>query len=667
MKRGLKITLTSVLGLILIVAIVLALLTNLNWARPWINNKVNIATERSFAINGDLTLSWEKPPYEEGGLHRWMPWPHFRAKDIVLGNPAWATTGPDMARIQQVDFTVDLWRLLNKTINLRSVILTEPQLSFEASKDSKNNWTFPQKESKSDWEFHLEDMTIARGTARYVDPIKRADVTARIDTSKDGSVAWKLKGSFNKEKLTGEGTAGALLSLQSHDVKYPVKAELKVGETVITADGTLTDPAHLSALDVSLKIMGASMADLFPLGGLLLPETPKFSTEGRVIGNLQRDRIRLRYEKFKGRVGSSDIGGTLEYLQQEPRPSLRGSVVSNYLNFKDLSALIGADASKAKKEDVESKIPEGKVLPVEPFKTDRWSKMDVDVEFSGKKIIRSEDLPIDNLYTRIKMDNSVLSLTPLNFGVAGGKLTSELKIDGKNSPAEARMKIEARGLKLKSLFPSVESMRASLGEVNGNAELSAKGNAVASLLASTNGNVNALITQGTVSKFILEAIGLNVSSVVASKLFGDKQVQLNCMVSDFGVKNGLMQARTFVVDTTDATIGVQGNIDFAKEALNLKIKPESKGIRIISLRSPLHVDGTFKHPDVGIDKDVVALKAGAAIALGAIAAPAAAIVALINPGEEEASPCAELLSHAAQKNAGGSSTRNIAVKDAKSK
>jgi uncharacterized protein involved in outer membrane biogenesis len=275
--------------------------------------------------------------------------------------------------------------------------------------------------------------------------------------------------------------------------------------------------------------------------------------------------------------------------------------------------------------------------------------MDVQVQFSGAKIIRSEDLPIDNLFTKVQLVNGVLSLSPLNFGVAGGKLTSDIKIDGHSDPAKAQMKIAARGLKLKQLFPKVEEMRASIGEINANAELSGVGNSPAALLGSANGELKGMITEGSISKFILEAMGLNVGSVVVAKMFGDRQVKLNCMASDFAVTNGVMQTRTFIIDTEDATITVDGTINLAKEELNLTIRPQSKGIRVISLRAPLYVKGTFKKPDVGVDKGVVALKAGAAVALGTAAAPLAALLALINPGPVEDSPCGQLLAQVKEK------------------
>ncbi|HZW23582.1 AsmA family protein [Noviherbaspirillum sp.] len=652
MRRGLKIAGISIGALLAVIALLLVIASAFDWNRikPWVNDKVSEATGRAFAINGDLSFRWERPPEQQVGWRRFLPWPHIQAQDITLGNPEWARSGPYMARVKQIDTTINPLALLTKTISIRTLVIDGGNVALEKSKDDKNNWTFKKEENDqpSAWTFALHSLAIKNGNLRYVDPAKKADATASIDTSDDGTVNFKLGGIFNGEKVGGGGKAGGLLTLMERNVQYPVEATLKVGETTITADGRLTDPAHPTALDLKLKILGASMADLFPLSGLVLPETPKFSTEGRVIGSFKPDDIRVRYEKFQGRVGESDIAGTLEYLHRKPRPMLSGEVVSNQLRLTDLRALVGTD-EEANKDDKEAKIPPGKVLPVSPFKTDRWGKMDVKVKFSGKKIVRDKALPIDNLETQVTMDNGVLALAPLNFGIAGGRLTTELNINGRDNPAKAKMKVSARGLRLKEMFPKAESMQASVGEVNGDASLSAAGNSFAALLGSANGEVKSLISQGSISKFVLEAAGLNIASAVAAKLFGDRQVELNCMAADFDVKSGVMQTRLFVIDTADATITADGNVNFKEETLNLTINPESKGVRIISLRSPLYVAGTFKEPDFGVNKGVVAAKAAAATVLGVAAAPAAALLALINPGPAEDSPCVALLKEAGEK------------------
>src|SRR5690606_1395897 len=135
--------------------------------------------------------------------------------------------------------------------------------------------------------------------------------------------------------------------------------------------------------------------------------------------------------------------------------------------FKDLGPLIGADTSdvKGKKQEAPPQPPAGKVLPVAAIGTEAWGAMDADVKFKGRKIIRGENLPLDNIEAHVKLQDRVLSFTPLNFGVAGGTLSNTLHLDGRSKPMQAKMDTAARHLKLKELFPGAESMNASFGEV----------------------------------------------------------------------------------------------------------------------------------------------------------------------------------------------------------
>jgi hypothetical protein len=243
----------------------------------------------------------------------------------------------------------------------------------------------------------------------------------------------------------------------------------------------------------------------------------------------------------------------------------------------------------------------------------------------------------------------VLSLAPLDFGIAGGTLKSNITLDGsghvERTDIKATMTIAARSLDVKKLFPTLETLQASAGHIDGDARLTAVGHSVASLLGSANGEIKAQIDQGSVSKLLLEKMGLNVGNVVLVSVLGDKQVKLNCLASDFAVSNGVMQARSFVVDTDAAVLDITGNIDMSREQLDLRIKPNSTGIRIFSLRTPLMVHGSFKSPVVSFDKGAMALKAGAAIGL-AIVAPIAALIPLTNIGARKESVCPQLLAAA---------------------
>ena len=114
--------------------------------------------------------------------------------------------------------------------------------------------------------------------------------------------------------------------------------------------------------------------------------------------------------------------------------------------------------------------------------------------------------------------------------------------------------------------------------------------------------------------------------------------------ANLDIANGVARPQIFAFDTENALINVTGTASFASEQLDLTIDPESKGIRIITLRSPLYVRGTFKNPQAGVKAGPLIARGAVAAALATLVTPAAALLALISPSEGEANQCRTILS-----------------------
>lgn len=675
MTRTPKILAWTFASLAVLLALVVLIIVFFDWNRikPTINTKVSEELHRPFAINGNLAVVWRRE-LDEGGWRAWVPWPHVVAQDLTLGNPDWSKQ-PQMVTLKRVELRISPLALLAQRVTIPRIDLTEPSADLQRLADGRANWTFkfdpkdPNAEP-SNWvvdigaigfdkgHVTLDDQSLNTQLDLIINPLGKpipfsdivGDKAAKTAQEKgaapqDYAFALKVKGQYHGKKLAGEGKIGGLLALQDSARPFPLQAQVKIADTSVELAGTLTDPLNLGALDLRLKLAGSSLGNLYPLTGVTLPDTPPYATDGHLIAKLHEPGGAVfRYEEFNGKIGESDIHGSLAYVASQPRPKLSGSLLSNQLLFADLAPLIGADSNaKQKARGGESKQPADKVLPVEEFKTERWRDMDADVEFTGKRIVHSEKLPFNDLYTHLVLTDGVLSLEPLRFGVAGGKLDAQIRLNGRTEPLEGNAKLTARGFKLKQLFPTFEPMKTSFGELNGDADISGRGNSVAKLLGTANGNLKMLINDGAISRELMELAGLNVGNYVVGKIFGDKEVKINCAAADFDIKTGLATSRLFVFDTENAIIYIDGTANMATEQLDLTITPESKGWRLISLRSPLYVRGKFIKPDAGVKAVPLLLRGAGMVALGVIAAPAAGLLALVAPSGGEPNQCAPLL------------------------
>ncbi|KFF48464.1 hypothetical protein GY26_13975 [Gammaproteobacteria bacterium MFB021] len=680
MTTGKKIGL-SLLAFVLVVVIALIIVVlTFDWNRlkPTLNQRVSAAIHRPFAIEGDLDLSWERPTNVDG-WRGWVPWPHLHAEQIRIGSPE-SVTDADLARLGALDLTLAPLSLLEHRVKIPRIALSGGEATLVKREDGNDNWTFDLGDTSQDadttetqpgWTVDIGDITFDPISIHYRDATLDANVDATLsllgqpiafselsggtpamgsDTDQevaDYAFGWQANGTYRGQQIRGKGKLGSLIALRQPGAPYPLQADITAGQTRVSVAGTLTDPLAPKRIDLDLTFAGRNLGDLYRVIGVTLPDTPPYSTRGHLTADLTtQDALTFRYRDFDGQVGDSDIHGDLTYTLGEPRPSLTGEVVSRQLRFADLAPLIGADSSGDDGETQQEapQQPTDKVLPVAEFQTEQWRAMDADVKFTAQRIEHGDSLPLEDLYTHVRLNNGEILLDPLRFGVAGGNLNTTLRLDGSQTPLQARVDLHIRRLLLSRLFPEVELMQNSRGELNGDASLSGHGNSIATLLGSSNGDLGMIVSDGLISRNLMELAGLNVGNYLVGKLFGDEQVRINCAATSLEVDDGLARPRFFVIDTENALIKIDGSINFANERLDLNIVPESKGARIFTLRSPLYVHGTFANPSPGVDASSLLARGAVGAFLGTVAAPAAALLALVSPSAGETTPCNDFLS-----------------------
>ncbi len=667
---------------IVLIALLIIFIATFDWNRlkPTINRKVSTELNRPFAIRGDLGVNWQRHR-DQAGWRGWVPWPTVHAEDILLGNPPEI---PDltMVHLPRVEATLSPLALLSKTVYLPWVKLTRPDARIIRLSEKTNNWTFnlagsddPKTDQQpSAWSFRLDDILFDQGIISvddavskaavkiHVDPLGKAlpfsEVTGDTKGAKKANVAayvfgLKAEGRYKGQALTGTGKIGGMLALRSEGAAFPVQADFHTKDAEVSFVGFINDPMKMGGVDLRLKFAGNSLGNLYDLTGVLLPDTPPYETDGHLVAKIDPDHGSVfNYNNFNGRIGDSDIHGSLTFSQRKPRPKLEGDMESRQLRLADLGPLIGVDSGKgAAKNRAEERAkgdsavqPSGKVLPYDKFDTSKWDTMDADVRFKGRRIEHGDTLPISNLSTHVVLNNGDLKLKPLKFDMAGGNIAANIHLQGQRNPMQGEADIQARRLQLKQLMPNVASMQKTLGQLNGDANFRGTGNSVAALLGSSNGSLKMIMNDGLISRNLMEILGLNVGNFIVGQIFGDDEVRINCAAANLDLVNGVARPKIFAVDTENALINITGTTSFANERLDLTIDPESKGIRIITLRSPLYVRGTFKTPDYGVKPGPLIVRGAVAAALATLVTPAAALLALVSPSEGDANQCRSILS-----------------------
>ena len=147
---------------------------------------------------------------------------------------------------------------------------------------------------------------------------------------------------------------------------------------------------------------------------------------------------------------------------------------------------------------------------------------------------------------------------------------------------------------------------------------------------------------GSLSRLLLELAGLDIYRSAGLLLSGDKPVPINCVIVDLEGENGVMKTREMIVDTDVTMIRGEGHVDFKDEGLDMTLKVLPKDSSPVSARSPIHVTGKLKSPNISLDLGALAMRGGVATALGLLLPPAA-LLAFVEPSMGEDSNCAALI------------------------
>lgn len=627
----------TVLGLLAAGLALLLLLWDWNWFKRPIEYVVHARTGRVLHLDGNLDV-------DLGRMTR------VTVDGVRFGNAAWAKE-TEMAKADRLDAAFELFpALFRRDIRVPELRLTRPELLLEVGPDGLGNWVLKDREDSRDLQPQFRRLWVEDGRLRFVDPRSRTDfdvgVQSQTPSERDSGppITVRGKGRWKGSPFTLEGRGESPLDLRDPDEPYTVDVRAAAGRTRAHARGTLLDPLRLRDFDLRLALTGQNMEDLYPLLGLAIPATPPYALDGRLTRVAHSpDRSTWKYDGFTGRVGDSDLSGFAHFTTGKPRPALKADLRSRHLDMDDLAGFIGGapaagDGERTNPElaaKAAARAASPRMFPDEPFELDKLRAMDADVRFHAGRI-KTRRLPLDNMDAKLKLQAGLLTLTPLNFGVADGNIRSTIRLDARQTTIRTRADIDANGLTLGKLLPKVRLGRNALGAVGGEVGISTHGNSIAAMLAHADGDAVLGMGEGRISKLLMEMAAIDIAGILKIKLTGDKQIPIRCAFADFAVQDGIMTPRALAFDTSETVITGDGRLDLREERLNLVLKPKTRRFSPLSLRAPLHLEGTFKDPAIRPDYTRVGLRAAAAALLGSATAPAAALVATADPGNAKA-------------------------------
>ncbi len=626
-----------VLGLAALLPALLFVLVNFLPANTWLGRVLSDKFGREFTVEGPLSFSWHSGT------------PVIRAQDVKLANMANATE-PYMLQMDDFRLQFEFWPLLTGKLVIPGVQMTKPVLLLEKNAAGEKNWELPAFSGgkaavdaalpQSRHEFPIiENLSIKDGVFLYKDPKAGMDLELKLDSvsgessEKRNVISITGGGTMQKQPFTLEAKGGSIGSLRDAKAPFPVDFHLAMGGTKVDLVGTFDDPISLKGIDADLTLSGPNMADLFYLTAIPLPPTPSYKIDGKLIKNGEL----WSYREFSGLVGGSDLSGNAAYNTGRERGFFVGNFHSKNMDVKDLGGFIGQSPTNKKKKASD------RVLPDVKLDLSRLRATDMDVNLKVDKL-KAPDIPFKSMDIHFDLREGFLKLDPMRLTLADGTIAGKMDLDGRNEVPKVSMNLNVAKLQLQRFFDGTRFASSTKGSIGGNIDLQGSGLSLADVLAASNGRIVIAMAGGSLSLLLVEAMDMDIAEGLPLYLGNrEKATAIRCMVSDFKVRNGVLRSDIFVLDTRDSNIKGKVAINLKNETIHAEVDAQPKDGSVLSLQSPIIIDGKLKKPNVSLDLAAAGSRGGAA-GLLSLLTPLAAILPFIETGVGKNSDCRALLS-----------------------
>lgn len=613
----------------------------------------------------------------------------LRVGELRIAAPAWeraAGNSPAAPFVQAQDAYLVLpygsvwrqWRGDTAPLRIRRLEVGAIEARLHRLADGRANWAMgaagPDRPAGGGTPEFVH-LVVHKGQLTLEDEPRQLSLSAQVRT-REGSARdaaglfVRASGQYRGQAFTVEARSPGLLPLlapagEGRPVALGLNARLVHPgrrDSQFSFRGRARDLLRVDGLEGRFRVAGPSLADTGRMLQLTLPSTGPFFMQGQAGKEGQAWDVQVaRFE-----VGDTRLNGRFRFREDLPRPLLAGDLRGERLRLQDLAPAFGASppppGTDASDDAAKSADPGRRILPRREFDLPALHRMDADVALDlGRVDLGSGALePLQPLAGRLILRAGVLRLEALLARTAKGQLEGELELDAREHEQEPRWTGDLRwsGIALSEWIQarnpfaqasgsgSADARRQEreagerrtphylTGELAGQLRFTGSGRSTAAMLGSLDGRLHLWIRNGTVSHLLLEAMGLDIAEGLGLVLRGDRNLPLRCAAMSLKAADGVLQTEAGLVDTPDTMVLLDGRVSLADERFELRVQARPHDRSLLSVRAPLRLRGTFAAPRVRPDMEKLGGKAALAAVLGALLSPLAALVPLVDTGED---------------------------------
>ncbi len=595
---------------------------------------------------------------EQARLHFWGGL-RFEAPKLSVSAPEWAAHR-ELVVIEDGAVGMGygaLWRMTRGgDIHLQRLTARRLQGWLERDAAGRANWTLgdpkprPQASASAALpSIQVDVLSLGQASVMLDDAPSRLHVTVAASvvpvpgqgaaaSSASWQVAAQAEGSYQGQPLKASARstepwrfpqAGEL-----DKVRWPIEVQARVGRAEASFKGLAASTLLQGPVSGAFQLAGPSLSAVGVPLGVTLPTTAAF----RMHGQVRLEGLNTHVDVARVQIGKSELRGVFEHHRDQRPALLTGHLQGRRLALVDLGPAVGVPTATSEPE--QAKAPRDRVLPDRAFNLPSLAAMnadvqvDIDVFDTGNAWLQ----PMTALKGHLLLKDRVLRLESLSTRLAKGNLKGLISLDGRD-PAKAILHtaLDLDDVKVEQWVPALQREGRSpylSGDLAAHVDVTGQGRSTAQLLSSLNGQIEAVLSNGQMSRLGVELAGLDIMQGLVEWVKGDDSLRIGCARLVLTARNGLLQPHPVIVSTKVTTLWADGSISIPDETLDLRARVAPKDFSLVTLRTPIRVTGTWQQPQVQVLNTSVWLRLLGSAAL-MVVNPLAGLVPLVDPGQRD--------------------------------
>ena len=586
MDRRLKWLLGAVaaaLGLVVILAAVLALVDADHLRGPLVGYLTR-HTGRTIRIDGPL----------HG--HLLTLHPHFVAEHVTIGNPPWSRPGT-LATIGKLTVELDL-PVFGQAYVMRKLALENAEIHLQRDAAGHANWLWkppgflPGKGIPPIYSLSIPDAHL------HVDDDRRhllfdGTLTTRDTQPAAGPAPLRIdgKGHLNGRDVTFFVEGDPLANIERSRA-YQFSLDGRSSGSHLTGHGSVAHPFDFRYLEGTFAASGADFKDLYYMVGVLLPNTGPY----HVAGKLERQDRLFKLTDVVATSGESDVHATItSRMDDGGNPHTTVDLRSDRVRVADLGVRAAGRAAGP---------PQAKplVLPELELRVDGIRASNATITFHAAEL-DSGRLTFHSVAGKMTVEHGLVEVPQLSAKLPDGSMSANIRFDGRSDTPTGTVELDFANVRLGQLAKKDPAQPPLDGLLQGHLKLTGHGHSIHEIAADANGTVTAVLPQGTMRASFAELTGLDLRGLGLLVTKNKDETPVRCAVARFQARKGTLTAQTLVIDTDPVLITGGGTITLDTEALDLQIQGHPKHMRLFRLKAPVAIQGTLRHPSIGVDKE----------------------------------------------------------------